>query len=161
MKKNYVPEVKTGIWIDQENAYIIKLEGNKEPVIQKIISDVESRVRIKGEQKTSSRFGYDYIDDQEKKQRRQINERKRYFEEIIKLIRNDDYLFLFGPGKGKEELNNAIEKVHDRKVKVLAIKAADRLTRNQMVEKATRYFHSDEFINAKNELKYSFSVAEL
>ena len=161
MKKNYVPEIKTGIWIDQENAYIIRLEGNKEPVIQKIRSAVESRVRVKGEKKVFPRFGNDVVDDQEKKQRRQINERKRFFEEIIKLVRNDDYLFVFGPGMGKEELNNAIEKINDRKVKVIAIKAADRLTRNQMVERTIRYFHSDEFINAKNELEYPFSVPEL
>lgn len=117
MKKKYLPEKKTGIWIDQEEAFLIRLEENKEPVIQHLRSDVESRVRTRGEEKVSARFGNAFIDDQEKKQRRQRRERKRYFDDIIDLVRNDDYIFLFGPGKGKEELKNAFEKENTTKQK--------------------------------------------
>ena len=145
MKKKYLPERKTGIWIDQENAFLIRLENEKEPIIQHIRSDVESRVRIKGEGKVSARFGNAFIDDQEKKQRRQQHERKHYFDEIIDMVRNDDYIFLFGPGKGKEELNNAFEKQHGIKAKVISIETTDRLTENQMVEKTLKYFDSEEF----------------
>jgi len=33
MKKKFVPQKKTGIWIDQEKAFLIRLEGDKEPII--------------------------------------------------------------------------------------------------------------------------------
>lgn len=152
MKKKYLPEKKTGIWIDQQEAILIRLEEDKLPVIQKIRSEVESRIRTKGEGKVSARFGNAFIDDQEKKQRRQQNERRRYFDEIIKIVYDDTYLFLFGPGKGKEELKNAIEKRHDIKAKLIAIETADKLTQNQLVAKTVKYFNSKEFIEAKDDL---------
>jgi len=154
MKKKYLPEKKTSIWVDQEDAFLVRLEDKKEPVIQHIRSDVKSRVRIKGEGKVSARFGDAFIDDQEKRQRRQQHERKRYFDEIIAMVRNDDYIFLFGPGKGKEELNNAFEKEHGIKAKVISIQTTDRLTENQMVEKTLGYFNSDEFKSVRRKMHH-------
>lgn len=150
MKKKIIPEKKAGIWIDQQDAFIIRPVENNTPTIQHIRSEVESRVRIKGEGKVSARFGNAFIDDQEKKQRRQRHERKRYFDEIIDLVQNDDFIFLFGPGKGKEELNNAFEK--ERSKKVIAIETTDRLTKNQMLEKTLNYFNSSDFRLAKKKM---------
>jgi hypothetical protein len=161
MKKMRLPQKKTGIWIDQEKAFLIRLEGDKEPVIKRIKSDVESRVRIKGEEKVSARFGNAFIDDQEKKQSRQRNERKRYFDEIIGKVRDDDYIFLFGPGKGKEELKNAIEKEHSMRAKVLAFETTDRLTKNQLLEKTRKYFDSDEFRDALSNMRRKLKVTIL
>jgi len=118
-------------------------------------------VRIKGEEKVFARFGNAFINDQEKKQRRQRNERKRYFDEIISRVRDDDYIFLFGPGKGKEELKNAFEKEHGMRAKVLAFETTDRLTRNQLLEKTKKYFDSDEFRDALSNLHRKLKVVEL
>lgn len=142
--KKIKPEVKTGIWIDQETAYIIRL-AEDEPVIEKIKSGVESRVRIPGEGKNFARFGETYVNDEEKKQRRQHQQRKKYFKEVIAHILHDDFLYLFGPGKGKEELNNAIEEERGFKGKVILIETTDRLSQNQMKEKVTEFFDSKEF----------------
>jgi hypothetical protein len=159
MKKKYLPEKKTGIWIDQNDAFLIRLENDKAPVVQQIKSNVESRVRVKGEGKISARFGDSFIDDQEKKQRRQRNERKKYFEEIINQVHNDDYLLLFGPGKGKEELNNAIEKTKGVKAKVIGIETTDRLSDNQMLKKTIDYFESADFREVKKKLLEQKRVA--
>lgn len=51
MRKKIKPEVKTGIWLDQQNAFITKITGIEESVMQRVKSDVESRVRYKGEGK--------------------------------------------------------------------------------------------------------------
>lgn len=144
MKKIRPPEIKTGIWIDQENAFIIRVE-REETVMEKVKSDVESRIRIAGEGKNFTKFGETYVNDEEKKQRRQHQQRQRYFKEIIKRVEHDDFLYLFGPGKGKEELNNAIEKKHGLKPKVILMEAADRLTQNQLKEKVIGFFNSKEF----------------
>jgi len=154
MKKKYLPEKKTGIWIDQQDAYIIRLEENKEPLIQHIRSEVESRVRIKGEEKVSARFGNTFVDDQEKKQRRQQHERNRYFEEIIDFVGNDDYIFLYGPGKGKEELNNAFEKAHGIKARVIYLETTDRLTEKQRMARVLNYFNSKEFHEARKSMRH-------
>ncbi len=154
MKKIKSPEKKAGIWLDQETAYIIRVSGETEPILEKIKSDVESRIRIRGEGKVSARFGNAFINDQEKKQRRQRQQRQRYFKEIIQQLADIDYIYLFGPGKGKEELNNAIEKAHAFKGKVVAVETADRLTKNQMLAKATDFFSDDTLKNLKRKLTF-------
>lgn len=155
MKKKHLPGIRTSIWLDQEDAYIIRLDETKEPVIKHIRSGVESRVRTKGEEKVFAKFGHTIIDDQEKKQRRQRHERKRYFDEIIDFVRNDDYILLYGPGKGKEELNNAFENAHGIQAKVVGLETTDRLTENQRMEKTLDYFNSKEFIEARRTLRHS------
>ena len=152
MKKKYLPEKKTGIWIDQEEAYLIRLEEDKTSVIQHIKSEVESRIRFRGEGKVSARFGNAFFDDQEKKQRRQRHERKRYFDQIIEMVRDDNYIFLFGPGRAKEELNNAFEKEHSIKAKIILTEPSDRLTQNQMIEKTLDYFNSEGFQLSKKKM---------
>jgi hypothetical protein len=145
MKKIKPPEKKAGIWLDQENAYIIWFKGETETVFEKIKSDVESRIRNAGEGKVSARFGNAFIDDQEKKQKRQRNQRRHYFNEIIELVHDADYLFLFGPSRAKEELKNAIEEKKDFKGKIVALENADKITKNQMQEKVLDYFNGEEF----------------
>jgi hypothetical protein len=152
MKKIKLPEKKAGIWLDQEKAYIIRMEGEGEPVMEKIKSDVESRIRYAGEGKVSARFGHSFIDDQEKKQKRQRHQRRRYFKEIIGHIHDADYIYLFGPGEAKEELNNAIEDDQTIKGKVVAIATVDRLTQKQMIVKMKDYFNDEPFRVLKKKL---------
>jgi len=159
MKKIKPPEKKTGIWLDQETAYIIRVSGETEPMLERIKSDVESRIRIRGEGKVSARFGNAFIDDQEKKQRRQRHQRQRYFDIIIHELADIDYIYLFGPGKGKEELNNAIEKAHAFKGQVIAMETTDRLTKNQMIAKVIEFFNSDEFRDLKRKLRKELKLA--
>ena len=48
-------EKKVGIWLDSEKAYIISLINGMEK-LERIESNVESRVRYEGEKKSSSRI---------------------------------------------------------------------------------------------------------
>lgn len=153
MKRIKKPEIKIGIWLDQETAFIIRAEGDGEPIIKKITSDVESRVRQAGEGKVFTRFGNAFIDDQEKKQRRQRNQRHRFFKEIFSHIYDADYIYLFGPGKAKQELNNEIEKDSLVKEKVVAIEPADKITQKQMIRLMTNYFNDTSFSIAKRKMR--------
>lgn len=153
MKKIRLPDKKTGIWLDQEKAFIIRVEREGDPVMEKIESEVSSRIRYAGEGKVSARFGNSFIDDQEKKQRRQRNQRQRYFKEIITQIHDSDYIYLLGPGEAKEELNNAIETCHIIKGNVVAIKTADRLTQKQMIKEVKNYFEDEAFRILKRKLR--------
>ncbi len=152
MKKNRAPARNAGIWLDQEDAYIIQVTEGEEPVIKRIRSGVESRIRYKGESKDFARFGQAYLSDQEKKQRRQRNQKEQFFKDLIGEIRKDDYLYLFGPGKTKEGLNNAIEKEPDFKGKVVEIVPADRMTQNQLVAKTIGFFNGETFRAFKKRL---------
>jgi hypothetical protein len=153
MKKVKPPERKAGIWLDQENAYIVQIIGEDEPVIEKIKSNVESRIRIPGEVKVSARFGNLFADDKEKKQHRQQNQREKFFKKVIDLVHDDDYLYLFGPGKAKEGLNNAIEKSHSIKGEVVAIETTDKLTQKETLTKTKEYYNNDTFRMFKKNLR--------
>ena len=153
MKKIRMPEIKVGIWLDQEKAYIIRIVGSEYPIIEKIKSDVESRVRFPGEVKAFTQFGNSLIDNQEKKQRRQRNQRHQYFKTIINSILDVDYIYLFGPSEARHELNNEIEKIHTIKEKVIEIKCTDRMSQEQMVQSVVNFFGSDEFRDYKRNLK--------
>lgn len=145
MKKIKLPEKKAGIWLDQEKAFIIRVAGLAEPPMEKIESGVESVIRHKGEGKVSARFGQAFIDDQEKKQHRQKNQRQKYFKEIIEKIQDVDFVYLFGPSDARHELKNEIEKLRSWKGIIAANEPADRLTENEMKKKVINFFEEDNF----------------
>jgi lysyl-tRNA synthetase class I len=153
MKKIKLPERKAGIWLDQEKAYIISIVGIAEPVVEKITSGVESVIRNAGERKVYARFGNAFIDDQEKKQRRQKNQRLKYFKKIIEKILDTDFIYLFGPSDAKHELNNEIEKTHTFKGLVATIESADRMTENELKKKVIHFFETDNFRAFKRNLE--------
>lgn len=154
MKKVRPPEVKAGIWLDQENAFITLIIGKEEPRLIKIKSEVESRVRIRGEGKVFARFGNAFISDEEKKQHRQQNQRKKYFKQIINPIIAADYVYLFGPGRAKSGLQNAIEKIKGFKGKISAVLPADKMVAREAEAVTTDYFNSVAFKSFKMQLRY-------
>lgn len=154
MKKPRPPEVKAGIWLDQENAFIIKIIGKNEPEVSAIKSGVESRVRFKGEGKVFARFGNAFISDQEKKQHRQHNQREKYFKKIISRLEDINYLYLFGPGRAKQGLQNDIEKTKGLKAKIAALEVTDKMTAEEAKAETTRYFNDMAFKAFKRQLQY-------
>lgn len=158
MKKIQRPEVKTGIWLDQEKAYVIRMVGDALPVIEKIKSEVESRVRIPGESKVFARFGQSFLDDQEKKQHRQAQQRQLFFREIITHLADADYIAVFGPGPAKQGLVNAIEKSKTLKGQLVALEPADKITKAQMLQWVKNYFEGGDFRLARRKMKREKSI---
>lgn len=152
-RKVYQPDKIAGIWIDQHQAYLIKLSEDLEPNIEKLVSDMQTRVRIPGEEKPFTRFAQTPFNHQEKEQKHQHQDLQRYFHKVIDSIRSLDYVYIFGPGMAKKELNNAIEKEGPLfPCKVVAIETSDKLTKNQMFEKVKHYFTSLSFEDTKRRM---------
>lgn len=154
MKKLRPPEKKTGIWLDQENAFIVKIAGKDEPVLQQIKSGVESKVRYKGEGKVFARFGNAFISDEEKKQRRQRNQREKFFKEIADLLTDENYLYLFGPGRAKQGLRNRLEKVKGLKVKIAGFETTDKMTADEARAETIKYFSGMAFKSYKRQQQH-------
>ena len=76
-------EKKVGIWLDSEKAYIISLIDGREK-LEKIESNVESRVRYEGEKKSFSRIGGQLVNPQKKKTKRKKQQLQSYFQNILK-----------------------------------------------------------------------------
>lgn len=109
MKRVKRPEVKVGIWVDTDNAMVVKMEGETEPIVQTVESGIESRVRFPGEGKRFARFGNTFVSDEERKERRLQQQLKKYYKRITSIISDADYLCIYGPGKRKQELQHYIE----------------------------------------------------
>jgi stalled ribosome rescue protein Dom34 len=135
-----MPGKKAGIWMDQEKAYIIIMEGDHEPVIEEINSDIELRERFQGEKGTATRFGEYIVGEREKKQRRQQHERAKYYKNIINHLQDADGIFIFGPGETKHEMAKAIKKAPVLRGKLFALENSDQLTLNQMKAKVKEFF---------------------
>ncbi|HMU46053.1 MAG TPA: hypothetical protein PKC72_06775 [Chitinophagaceae bacterium] len=128
MKKIKHSVKRAGVWLDQETAFIVWLTEEGDTLLKKISSSVESRVRIPGERKVFARFGNTFIDDQEKKQRRQKGQREKFYKKIISLLEDPDELLIFGPGRAKFGLRNSIEKDESFGGRILDVKPADKMT---------------------------------
>ncbi|MCK4344946.1 MAG: hypothetical protein KAX05_06625 [Bacteroidales bacterium] len=132
-------EKNIGIWLDNEKAYIITLVNNNERV-EKIESNVESRVRYNGEKKAYSRLGGMFINPQKKKTKRKKHQLKDYFDNILQKTRDANEIYIFGPADAKNNLKKTFQKEKNLKEKVKKVESSDKLTQNQMVARVKKVF---------------------
>lgn len=136
MKKNI------GVWLDTEKAYIITLEnGNSQ--IETIESEVETRVRFKGETKAYSRMGNQFINPAKRTTHRRRHQFKQYFENISSKLENAEEIYLFGPAETKVHLAKHINKNTNLNDRVRKIESEDNMTENQMIARVKEIFSSD------------------
>jgi stalled ribosome rescue protein Dom34 len=145
MTKLKKPDIKTGIWIDQEKAMLVYIIGEADPITEILKSGVESRIRHAGETKVMARFGQAFINDQEKKQHRQKNMREKFFKEIIRHIQQADYIYVFGPSDARHELINDIAKEPVLKKKFLVTERSDRMSGQRIIKQTMDYFNGESF----------------
>jgi len=135
-----MPGKKTGIWMDQEKAYIISIAGNQEPEIEEISSGIELRERFPGEKETATRFGEHIVGEREKKQRRQEHERVRYYKNMLDHLKDAEGIFVFGPGETKHEMAKEIKKTPMLRGKLFDVENSEQLTVNQMKAKVKGFY---------------------
>lgn len=145
MKKSYRERGFTGIWIDQEKAYLVHFPPGGSPSVEMMVSGVESRVRFPGEGKKVARFGQAFLDNQETQQRRQHQQRLRFFRKVIDAVSGDDYIFIMGPGPARERLHKGMLRKNGFENRIVAVEPADRMSRAQLLEKMRNYIVSPEF----------------
>jgi hypothetical protein len=132
-------EKKVGIWLDSEKAYIISLINGREK-LEKIESNVESRVRYEGEKKSFSRIGGQLVNPQKKKTKRKKHQLQNYFQNILKKTKDAGDIYIFGPAEAKTELNKEYNKHKGLQDKVLRVENSGRLTENQMIAQVREVF---------------------
>ncbi|PKQ62041.1 hypothetical protein BZG02_13970 [Labilibaculum filiforme] len=133
MKKNI------GVWLDTEKAYIITIEDNGARV-DKIESDIESRLRFKGETKPYSRMGNQFINPATKITHKRRHQMKHYFEAITDHLYEAEEIYLFGPAETKVHLAKHISKEVTLKDRIRKIESEDHLTENQMIACVKKVF---------------------
>jgi len=143
MKKNI------GVWLDTEKAYIITLEdGNSK--VEKVTSDVETRIRFKGETKAYSRMGNQFINPAKRLTHRRRHQFKNYFDSITDYLNDVDEIYLFGPAETKVHLAKHLSKYADLKDRIRKIESEDHLTEKQLVACVKKVFERDDIkVNAR------------
>ena len=132
-------EKKVGIWLDSEKAYIISLINGREK-LEKIESNVESRVRYEGEKKSFSRIGGQLVNPQKKKTKRKKHQLQSYFQDILKKTKDAGNIYIFGPAEAKAGLNKEYGKHKELQNKVLRVENSEKLTKNQMIAQVREVF---------------------
>ena len=133
---------RTGIWLDLREAYIVDLANEKEgqPHLTHILSNIDTGV-AKGGSRSKTPYGPQGGISERAVEERRHKEEKNYFESIIKEIDPDtDELFIFGPSGAKYGLKNAMEEIKHFHPKILDVRSADALTKNQIVAEIRKFF---------------------
>jgi hypothetical protein len=134
MKKQQV-----GIWIDTQEAYIIRVNG-KDAEVATITSDIDTG-EIKGGSGTGGTpWGPQINVSENKGLERRKHEQKQYFEEIKEAIKTVDEVYIFGPAEMKIHLEKALIEDKSFKPDILAVETADSMTHNQRIAKVKDFF---------------------
>lgn len=146
MKKNI------GVWLDTEKAYIITLK-NGESTVEVIESEVETRVRFKGETKAYSKMGNQFINPAKRMTHRRRHQFKQYFESITNCLKDAEEIYLFGPAETKVHLAKYLNKYPNLNERIRKIESEDHLTENQMIAHVKEVFEKED-VNLKVRIRH-------
>jgi hypothetical protein len=121
-----------GLWIDHRKAVVVIVTEEGEE-IKEITSNMEKHVRYKSSSESERSAGEDVRD------RKFGNHLNSYYDEVIAIIRDADFIQIFGPGEAKGELEKRLE--HEGlKTHILAIETVDKMTDRQISAKVRERF---------------------
>lgn len=133
-----------GIWLDFKETYFIERMG-EDFDIRRLPSPIEPQ-HISGGSRSRTPWGpMDKVSESRVLERRKHAE-KIYFHTIIDSVKDADELYIFGPAEAKDGLMKEIRSIHHFKPAILAVVAADRLTKNQMIAQTRKFFEEREFV---------------
>ncbi|MFA6979578.1 MAG: hypothetical protein WC209_09670 [Ignavibacteriaceae bacterium] len=121
---------KVGLWIDHTEAVIVSLTGNLGEV-KSIPSEIEKYVRLSdGAQKISM---------EEIRYRRVNNHLKKYYDEVISLVKDAESILIVGPGAAKFEFKKRLEG-EKYKRRAVNLETADKMTEPQIAAKVRGFY---------------------
>ena len=130
---------QAGIWIDSKKAVIVELvDGEK--TLKTLASGIESREREPGETKKFGRFAKQFLSFEKRKQRKLINQEKKYFKSVLNGLTNFESIVLFGPSSTKRRLEKELSSNQTLKDKLKGVEDADSMTDNQVAAWVSEYF---------------------
>ena len=120
-----------GIWMDHSIAHLIEVEND-----QMAADTITAKV---GEQDEP-------LDKRDETliQNKEQNELADFFSRISDVIINYDEVLLFGPTNAKTELHNQLKEDHHFDDIKIEVKAADKMTKNQLQSFVDEHFSSSE-----------------
>ena len=125
-----------GLWIDHKQAFAIWQEDGK---VEVITSQIEPPAHFSG----GTRLGgkqTSKADTEPRSSDRFRSQLKKYYQQVISMLKSADSIFIMGPGEAKIEFEKAIKKNKDLQRRVLKVETAAKMTRNQMVAYVKNFY---------------------
>ena len=140
-----------GIWIDRKKAVIVtrreperSYEEDERITVAEISSDTERKVRLAGGSRTRNRpWGPQEVTVDSKIESRQKQQLKKYYHQIIELIKDADKIMIMGPGEAKLELKKEMGKSKNFISKIAGVYTRDKMTANQVSAEVKSYFDQE------------------
>jgi hypothetical protein len=129
---------QAGVWIDHKQAVVVLLTG-KEKEIKKITFDIGQPIRgIAGDRTTRPYKPGEFIAE-DTLQRKLENDRKNYYDDVIKLFRGAKGLLVLGPGEAKGEF---VKRIRSKKLSgvTVDVETVDKMTDRQIAAKVGAHF---------------------
>ncbi len=117
--------MKKGLWIDHQKAVIVTVRGEDEDT-KVIHSDVEKHAKSGNNADDTSLDVF-------------TEHLNKYYEKVISQLRGAEYIFLFGPGEAKGELEKRLAKENFGEL-IRVAETADKMTDAQVAEKVKEHF---------------------
>jgi len=138
---------EVGLWVDHREAIIaILTDGSEE--IKHIASSNAKHIRYSGSSHSKTPEGMKEVTSEDQRDRKFGNILNKYYDEIIAVIRDAEFIQIFGPGEAKGELNKRLD--HEGlKARVLAVETVDKMTDRQVAAKVRERFTTKNIIESR------------
>jgi hypothetical protein len=134
---------EVGVWIDHRKAVIAIIAGKTEGLRQ-VTSNMEKHVRYSGAAQEDS------AEDQ--RDRRFTGHLNKYYDEVIRRIRDADSILILGPGEAKIELEERLG-IEGLRGRIVGIETVDKMTDRQVAARVRQ-----RFLKSKRKLQKRIAV---
>lgn len=133
--------MKTGIWLDNQKAYIVYLTNEKEELV-KINSEVED-YHISGGAAAPSPYGtHDTVSERRLLERKK-QQLSRYFKKVMDRIKDCEQIYICGPAGAKIGLRKEVLESESLKHRLVSVETCDSMTENQIIAQVKTFFKGD------------------
>jgi hypothetical protein len=129
---------KVGIWIDNREAIIVRLEG-EEATVETFESNILPPTKTGGA-RSKTPYGPQDVASHPTQDRRHAKQLARYYQGVVDRVREAGALLLFGPGTAKQGLLSAFERSPHHTTTATEIATTDKLTQPQIVARVKEHF---------------------
>lgn len=127
-----------GIWIDKEQAVLVKISDANQDVVRFKVDHHEGTAQDGNAGSPGSHRPYEYIPEG-RIERKKFADRKRMYLALEESLKGTEGLLLIGPGETKSEFAKHISLNRIPLVK-LTVEASDKMTEPQLVAKVREHF---------------------
>ena len=129
-----------GIWLDHREAYLIWADASGEVEVQHAEAEYPE-AGLKGDRAVSGRGGaFGALAPHVHLEEKQHREAKRFYDKIFRAVRRAQDVYIFGPGKARDELGKRLKEHKDFTGNIRAVEGAEKMTRAQMAARVRGFF---------------------